>query len=105
MLPPVMLPFALPHVACVLVVPAATTVGLGGGSMNLGCTDVILNGTLDLQGGTLTNVRHVQIAAGGSLVLGSGSVSLAGNWSNAGTLNAGTFRWEAPNDTTVTELE
>ncbi len=73
-----------------LVVPAATTVGLGGGSMNLGCTDVILNGTLDLQGGTLTNVRHVQIAAGGSLVLGSGSVSLAGNWSNAGTLNAGT---------------
>ena len=72
------------------VVPPGATIGLGGGSMDLGCTDVIVDGAFDLQGGTLTNVRHVQIGATGSLTLGSGSVSLAGNWSNGGTLNAGT---------------
>ncbi|MBN8556832.1 MAG: IPTL-CTERM sorting domain-containing protein [Proteobacteria bacterium] len=72
------------------VVPAGATVGLGGGSIDLGCTDVIVDGTLDLQGGTLTNVRHVQIGAGGNLLLGGGSASLAGNWSNTGAFNAGT---------------
>ena len=72
------------------VVPAGATMGLGGGTMDLACTDVIVDGTLDMQGGTFTNVRHVQIGAGGSLALGSGSVSLAGNWSNAGSFAAGT---------------
>lgn len=72
------------------VVPAGASFGLGGGSMDLGCTDVIVDGAFDLQGGSLTNVRHVQIGAAGSLALGSGSVNLAGNWSNGGALNAGT---------------
>ena len=72
------------------VVPAGASIGLGGGAMDLGCTDVIVDGSLDLQGGTLTNVRHVQIGAAGSLALGSGSVSLAGNWTNGGSFAAGT---------------
>ncbi|CAM5789954.1 MAG: IPTL-CTERM sorting domain-containing protein [Burkholderiales bacterium] len=72
------------------VVPAGASSGLAGGSMDLACTDVIVDGAFDLQGGTLTNVRHVQIGAAGSLTLSSGSISLAGNWSNGGTLNAGT---------------
>ena len=72
------------------VVPPGAAFGLGGGSMDLGCTDVIIDGAFDLEGGTLTNVRHVQIGAAGSLTLGSGAVSLAGNWNNGGTLNAGT---------------
>ena len=72
------------------VVPPGASIGLGGGSMDLGCTDVIIDGAFDLEGGTLTNVRHLQIGAAGSLALGSGSVSLAGNWANGGAFNAGT---------------
>ena len=72
------------------VVPAGATMGLGGGTMDLACTDVIVDGTLDMQGDTFVNVRHVQIGAAGSLALGSGSVTLAGNWANAGAFDAGT---------------
>jgi hypothetical protein len=54
-----------------LIIPTASTVSLGGGSMDLACTDVVISGTLDLQGGSLTNVRNVSINAGGALVTGS----------------------------------
>jgi hypothetical protein len=73
-----------------LIVPTASTVSLGGGSMDLACTDVVISGTLDLQGGSLANVRNVSINAGGALVAGSGSITLAGNWTNAGSFTAGT---------------
>lgn len=45
----------------------------------MGCTDVVADGTLDLAGGTLTNVRNVLIGAGGQVNLGNGTISLAGN--------------------------
>lgn len=73
-----------------LVVPASGSVALGGGTLDLACTDVIVAGTLDLGGGSLSNVRSVVIQAGGVVSVGGGSISLSGDWSNAGTLNAGT---------------
>lgn len=71
-------------------VPAGGVISLNGGSVDLACSDVIVAGTLSLQGGSLTNVRHVSIAAGGSIVAGSGSITLAGDWSNLGSFGAGT---------------
>ena len=62
---------------------------LGGGSMDLGCTDLIVSGNYDLGGGTLTGVRHVTVNSGGSLSFGAGgSIALAGNWANSGTITA-----------------
>lgn len=71
-------------------VPAGGSLALGGGSTDLGCSDVSVAGTLLLQNGSLNNVRHLTIAAGGSVVAGSGVITLSGNWSNAGSFNAGT---------------
>jgi hypothetical protein len=74
-----------------LIVPVGGSINLSGGVTDLACTDVIVGGTLDLGGGRLDNVRNLTIQAGGSVSLGSaGSITLAGDWSNAGTLSAGT---------------
>ncbi|WP_324572430.1 hypothetical protein [Ottowia sp.] len=73
-----------------LVIPPGASQSLGGGSQNLACTDLIVGGTLDLAGGTLAGVRNVTVQAGGTLILGSGAITLVGNWGNAGTVNAGT---------------
>ena len=66
-----------------LVVPAGANFTLGG-YIDMGCTDVVADGTLDLAGGTLSNVRNVLIGAGGQVNLGNGTISLAGNWTNGG---------------------
>ena len=66
-----------------LVVPAGANFTLGG-SMDMGCTDVVADGSLDLAGGTLSNVRNVLIGAGGQVNLRNGTISLAGNWTNGG---------------------
>jgi hypothetical protein len=74
-----------------LSIPAGGSFNLAGGSVDLGCSDVIVGGTLDLAGGHLTNVRNVSIQSGGTITLGTaGAVSLAGNWSNAGSFDPGT---------------
>lgn len=71
-------------------VPAGGNIALGGGSTDLGCSDITVAGTLLLQNGSLNNVRSFTIAAGGSVVAGSGVITLSGNWNNAGSFNAGT---------------
>ncbi len=74
-----------------VVVPVAGSVNLAGGTLDLACSDVIVGGTLDLAGGRLNNVRNVTVQTGGTIALGTGGlITLAGDWSNAGTLNAGT---------------
>ena len=73
-----------------IVVPAGGSIALGGSSTDLGCGDVTIAGTLLLQNGALNNVRNLTIAAGGSVVAGSGVITLSGNWNNAGSFNAGT---------------
>ncbi len=78
------------HAQSSLDVPAGASQTLAGGSMDMACGDVSVEGTLDLVGGTLTGVRHLRVAAGGQLILGAGSITLAGNWANAGTLSADT---------------
>lgn len=74
-----------------LSIPTGSSFNLAGGSVDLGCTDVIVGGTLDLAGGRLSNVRSFTIQSGGAVSMGTaGSIALAGNWSNAGTFNPGT---------------
>jgi len=72
------------------VVPAGSTVSLGGGTVDLSCTDVIVAGTLQITSGSVANARHVTILAGGTIDGGSGAITLGGNWTNSGLFVAGT---------------
>jgi hypothetical protein len=64
------------------------SMNLGGGSIDLGCGDLELAGTLTLDGGSITQSGDVVIN-GGTLDPGSGSVAFTGDWENSGTFNAG----------------
>jgi hypothetical protein len=72
-----------------LVVPAGGSYALNGGSTDLGCTDVIVAGTLQVDSGSLTGVRSVAIQPGGSITATTGTLSLSGDWSNTGTFTGG----------------
>ena len=72
------------------LIPAGSSWDMGGGSSDLACTDLLVEGALVVgAGGTITGVRNVVIAAGGSLMLDGGTVQLAQQWTNQGTFTAG----------------
>ena len=77
-----------------ITVPAGGTLSLAGGAMSLGCTDLTVGGSLQVDSAFVTNVHNVTIQPGtspdGTLDGGSGSITLAGNWSNGGTFIPGT---------------
>lgn len=77
-----------------IVVPVGGSISLAGGAIDLGCTDMTVAGDLLLNSASITNGRNVTIQVGaspdGSLDGGSGSITLAGNWSNSGTFIPGT---------------
>jgi MYXO-CTERM domain-containing protein len=72
-----------------LVIPAGASLALNGGTTDLVCTDLIVAGTLTVDSGSVTGIRNVNIQAGGSVVVTSGTLSLSGDWSNAGNFAAG----------------
>ncbi len=76
-------------------VPAGAVVSLGGGSFDLGCTDLNDAGTFQLGSGQGLNARNVTIQPGGTLDDGSGALDLGGNWSNGGGFvpGSGTVRF------------
>ena len=66
-------------------IPAGSTVDLGGGSSDLGCTDLLVEGTFIIgAGGAVTGVRNVVIATTGSLNLGGGTIQLSQQWTAQG---------------------
>jgi hypothetical protein len=58
--------------------------------MAMGCTNVTIGGILNLNTATVTGDRNLTIQPGGVVNGGSGSINLAGNWSNTGAFAAGT---------------
>ncbi len=72
-----------------LNVPTGGSYALNGGTLDLGCTDLIVAGTVSVDSGSVTGIRNVVIAPGGSLSATSGTLSLSGAWSNSGTFSAG----------------
>ena len=70
-------------------VPTGGSMSLGGGIVDLACTDVIVGGTLNVGSGQLINVRDVTILAGGAISATTGSITLGRNWSNQGSFTSG----------------
>ncbi len=77
-----------------LIVAAGATTSVNSGTIDLACTDVVVAGTLTLGSGSLRNVRHFTIQAGGTVSGSSGTIELGGNWNNLGAFVAGSSRVE-----------
>ena len=73
-----------------LIVPTNGVTSLNAGVADLSCTDVVVAGALNVNTGSLRNVRNVTIQPGGVINGGSGVIEVAGNWSNSGSFVAGT---------------
>ena len=73
-----------------LTIGAGATLDLGTGSLALGCTDLDVTGTLSAGTLGISQVRDLEIHPGGVLNGDSATLSLAGDWHNGGTFNAGT---------------
>ena len=82
--------FALPAFAANLTVGTGSTLDLGTGSLSLGCADLDVAGTLTAGSVGFSGARDVAIAPSGLVNAGSATLTLAGDWDNAGTFNAGT---------------
>ena len=65
------------------------SLSVGGGTIDLGCTDLIVSGSVNVQSGGITAVDNVDIA-GGTIDGGSGAISASGDWSNQGSFIPGT---------------
>jgi len=71
------------------VLPSGTAADLGGGTVSMGCADMLNGGALALgAGGALTAARDVSTQAGALLALGDGRVELAGQWIPSGQVTA-----------------
>ncbi len=68
-------------------VGAVSISDLAGGRQTLGCTDLIVYGTLVVgAGGSVVEARNVIIAPGGKVQLAGGAIELAGEWRNQGSV-------------------
>ena len=73
-----------------LTVGAGSTLDLGTGSLALGCADLDVTGTLTAGTRGLQRRARRRDQPGGTVNGNSATLSLAGDWDNAGTFNAGT---------------
>jgi hypothetical protein len=85
----ILLGLAAPASAGNLTIGTGSTVDLGTGSAALGCADLDVAGTLTVGTVGLSGARDVAINPGGVVNGNSGTLSLSGDWDNAGTFNAG----------------
>jgi hypothetical protein len=72
-----------------LTIGTGSMLDLGTGSLALGCGDLDVTGTLIAGSVGVTGVRDVAIDPSGIVNASSATISLAGDWDNAGTFNAG----------------
>ncbi len=73
-----------------VTIPAAASMQLGGGTLDLSGTDLQVGGTFGTGSGSVASARNISILAGGLFDAGSGAIGLSGNWSNLGNFVAGT---------------
>ena len=74
-----------PAVMANQIIPAGGKAILHDGFYNLSCTDLSVDGVLDIGTGTYVNVRNVTVASTGA-ILGSGAIRFSGALSVSGTI-------------------
>ncbi len=73
-----------------VTVGSGASLDLGTGSLDLGCADLTVGGTLSAGTAGFTQARDVTIDPTGLVNGNSATLAVAGDWDNAGTFNAGT---------------
>lgn len=73
-----------------ITIGSGASMDLGTGSLDLGCVDLSVVGTLSAGTVGFDQARHVTIDPTGTVNGESGALRLAGDWDNTGTFNAGT---------------
>jgi hypothetical protein len=73
-----------------LTVVSGSTYALAGSQSSMACTNVSVQGTLNVGSTDLSQVASIDISSGGQVLAGSSTISLGRNWSNNGTYTAGT---------------
>lgn len=71
------------------IVPAGAVSSLGGGAVELACTDLVVAGTLAVGSAPIANVRNLTIQPGGVVTMTTGTISVGGNVVNQGTVVPG----------------
>ena len=82
--------FATGASAAQLTVGSGASVDLGTGSLDLGCADLTVGGTLSAGTVGFDQARDVTIDPSGLVNGNSATLEVAGDWDNAGSFNAGT---------------
>ncbi len=81
---------AAPAPAAQVAVGSGSSLDLGTGSLDLGCADLTVGGTLSAGTAGFGQARDVTIDPSGLLNGNSAVLEVAGDWDNTGTFNAGT---------------
>jgi hypothetical protein len=85
----VLLPLAYPASAQITVPLGGSLSIPDGGALNLGCTDLIVQGSASVGSGQISRVATINIAAYGVLNGGQGTINVGSGWNNAGTFVPG----------------
>lgn len=82
---------SVPYASAALVVPSGASLSIpSSGGLDLGCTDLNVQGDLSVGPGQISQATSIGIGAAGTLDGGSGSITLSGDWTNDGTFVPGT---------------
>lgn len=72
------------------VIPSGSTMTVPGVALDLACTDLLVQGTLNVGLAQINQSTTVTIAGGGLLSAGQGTINVGGDWNNSGSFIAGT---------------
>lgn len=72
-----------------LTVGAGSAIYLGNGTLNAGCQSLGVDGRLNIDAGAATGLLHLQVGGSGQLDGGSGTISLSGDYTRAGSFTPG----------------
>ena len=72
-----------------VTVGAGSSWSLSNAAVDLGCSGLVISGTLNTDSAAVAQALDVNIASGGTLNGGSGTLDVTGNWDRIGAFNAG----------------
>ncbi len=96
---------AAPAPAAQVTVGSGSSLDLGTGSLDLGCADLTVAGTLSAGTAGFTQARDVTIDPTGLVNGNSATLAVAGDWDNAGTFNAGTSNVQGSSSTDFVDVQ
>lgn len=71
------------------VITVGSTMAVPGTTLDLACTDLLVQGTLIVGSAQINQSATLGIASGGQLDAGQGTINVGGNWNNSGNFAAG----------------